>query len=212
MAIVFLIALPLSGASLPAEKTVVWSPFVLAGDRVRFDSAMRPQFTQRQVRNSAEATRAGLALWSATPRGRQLIEILSGQEYEVQVIEDLTEPGAGRAPQPALPTLLAASDHARRKSYALVLNPGFFRLPEGMNPAPFGPASAAEMMAVTWAAEVLHIYFYTQGVSLPHHQRPDFQDEWRTIARELGLPGMPHDDEDQMIRAAGAKVRTGRWR
>jgi hypothetical protein len=51
-------------------------------------------------------------------------------------------------------------------------------------------------MATAWAAEMLHIYFYSKGISLPHHTRSDFQDEWRAMARELGFPDMRHDDED----------------
>jgi len=207
-----LFAVPFCAANPLARKIACPTPFVLAGDRVRFDAAMRPQFTDRQIRNSAEATRLGLALWAATQRGRELIGLLSREEYEIEVMEDATEPGAGRAPQPALPTLLAAFDHKKHKSYVLVLNPSLFRVPDGMDAAPFGPASPAEMMAVTWAAEVLHIYFYSQGISLPHHQRPDFQEEWRTIAAQLGMPSMAHDDEDQMARAAGANVRIVRWR
>ena len=207
----FLLVLPLAAAP-PTAGRITPSPFVLAGDTIRFDSTMRPQFTPPQLRHSAEATRAGLTLWAATPRGRELIAILSRDEYEIDVTESSTEPGAGRAPQPALPTLLASPDHAKRKAYALVLNPTLFHLPEGMVAAPFGPASAAELMALTWAAETLHIYFYTQGISLPHHQRPDFQQEWRVIAAQLGMPSMAHDDEDQMVRAAGANVRVPHWR
>ena len=207
-----LMSAPLCAAQPVIRNRPAIAPFILAGDRVRFDAAMRPQFTDRQIRNSAEPTRLGLALWAATQRGRELIALLSREEYEVEVMEDSTEPGAGRAPQPALPTLLAAFDHKKLKSYALVLNPSFFRVPDGMNAAPFGPASPAEMMAVTWAAEVLHIYFYSQGISLPHHQRADFQEEWRTIAAQLGMRSMAHDDEDQMVRAAGGNVRIVRWR
>lgn len=173
---------------------------------------MHPLFSEVQSRRVSPAIREGLSLWSATRRGVEMIDLLSRDEYEIDVIEDATEPGAGRAPQPALPTLLASFDHSRHKSYTLVLNPTLFRLPEGMTAAPYGPSSAAELMAVSWAAETLHIYFYTQGISLPHHQRTDFQEEWRTIAAQLGLPGMAHDDADQMLRAAGANVRAQRWR
>ena len=47
-------------------------------------------------------------------------------------------------------------------------------------------------------AEMLHIYFYSQGISLPHHERSDFQDEWRAVAAELGMPGVTHNDDDEL--------------
>jgi hypothetical protein len=75
-----------------------------------------------------------------------------------------------------------------------------------MEPDPKGPASAAQMMAVAWAAEMLHVSFYAQGISLPPHSRPDFQDAWRRAASELGFPTMVHDDED-FSRRAGVGAR-----
>ena len=44
----------------------------LAGEPVRFDPA--PQFTLRQLRHTAVATRAGLARWAATEHGRAIID------------------------------------------------------------------------------------------------------------------------------------------
>ena len=52
-------------------------------------------------------------------------------------------------------------------------------------------------MAAAWAAELLHIDFYSRGISLPHHQRADFQREWRAIAEELGFPTMPHGEDEE---------------
>ena len=169
---------------------------VLAGDRVCFDGDFRPQFTANQIMNSAEATRTGLAKWAATEQGRKLIEYFSAREFKIRVIEDTDEGGAGRAPQPGLATLVAAYDHSRTKYYELILNPAFFKLPEGMDPLPNQPATPADMMAVAWAGEMLHIYFYAQGISLPHHQRSDFQEQWQTVAAELGMPAVRHDDDE----------------
>lgn len=42
---------------------------------------------------------------------------------------------------------------------------------------------------------MLHIDFYSQGIVLPHHGRADFQRAWREVARQLGFPGLEHDDE-----------------
>ncbi len=171
--------------------------FLLAGERIRFDAELRPQFTDNQVRNSAEATRAGLAKWAATEHGRKLILYFSSREYRIEVTEDSGESSAGRAPQPGIAALAAASDHKKTKVYNLILNPTFFQLPKGMTPLPNQPTTPADVMAAAWAGEMLHIYFYSQGVSLPHHQRSDFQEEWRFIAAELGMPALLHDDEDE---------------
>lgn len=168
---------------------------VLAGEPVHFDAALRPQFTSNQVKNSAESTRAGLARWAATPHGQQLLANFSG-DCKVRVTEDPAEDGAGRAPQPGIATLVAAADHSKLKTYDLVLNPMYFRVPDGMIPLPNQPATPADMMAAAWAAEMLHIHFYLQGISLPHHQRADFQREWRAVAMELGMPALTHDDDD----------------
>jgi hypothetical protein len=187
-------------------RIIFLGAFLLAGERLHFDAALQPQFTDNQIRNTAEATRAGLARWAATEHGRKLIEHFNAKEYEVTIIEDTSESGIGRAPQPGLATLIAASDHSRVKSYELILNPTYFKIPDGMEPLPNQPVTPADMMAVAWAGEMLHIYFYSQGISLPHHARDDFQREWSAIAQELGMPTLKHDDIDDE-RPRGRRFR-----
>lgn len=179
---------------------IVFICFFLAGEQVRFNAALQPQFTDNQVQNSAESTRAGLSRWAATEHGQKLIAFFSKKEYRITITEDSGEDGVGRAPQPGIATLAAASDHSKVKTYDLILNPTCFKMPKGMQPLRNQPATAADVMAAAWAGEMLHIYFYAQGISLPHHQRLDFQEEWRTIARELGIPTVRHDDEDESER------------
>lgn len=169
---------------------------MLAGERVRFNADGAPQFSKAQVLRTAEATRLGLAKWARTAHGRKLIAYFDAREYEIRVAEDSHERAAGRAPQPGIATLVAAYDHVKAKSYDLILNPAFFRLPAGMEGLPNEPSTSADLMAVAWAGEMLHIYFYALGISLPHHRRADFQEEWRAIAMELGLPRVTHDDGD----------------
>jgi hypothetical protein len=174
------------------------SGFRLAGERIRFDSMLQPQFTNSQVKNTSDATRAGLSKFASTEYGQRLIRRFSTSEYEIVVTEDADESGTGRAPQPGIATLAAASDRSRLKTYDLILNPTTFHLPKGVTALPWHePASAADVMAVAWAGEMLHIDFYSKGISLPHHQRPDFQDEWRILAEELGFPTLTHDDGDE---------------
>jgi hypothetical protein len=163
--------------AVPARGAIV-----LAGETVRFDPA--PRFTLRQLRHTAAATRAGLARWAATEHGRQIINALAPKEYDVMVLEDDADRSAGSAPQPSLAILASAGDHTKVKSYVVVLNPTFF-------------GATAELMSAAWAAEMLHVYFYTQGISLPHHPRRDFQEAWRAMAAELGFPAMRHDDEEE---------------
>ena len=182
-------------------QSVHVSALVLAGDHVYFAAGGTPLFTQKQFRDTAEATRVGLAKWSRTEHGRRLIAYLDPREYAINVTEDAGENAPGRAPPPGIATLIAAHDHVKLKSYELILNPTFFRLPKGMEPMPYQPATAADMMAVAWAGEMLHIYFYAQGISLPHHPRIDFQDEWRAIASELGMPMVVHDDDGEATDA-----------
>lgn len=171
--------------------------FVLAGERIRFDSNLKPQFTANQTRESAEATRAGLAKWASTEHGRRFIARFNRDEYEVLISENWTEEGIGRAPQPGLATLAAAGDHSKIKAYDLILNPTFNIPQTVVNVYPSRqPATPADQMAAAWAGEMLHIYFYSNGISLPHHQRADFQQEWHLMAAELGLPNMPHADDD----------------
>jgi len=64
------------------------------------------------------------------------------------------------------------------------------------------PANASDMMAVAWAGEMLHIYFYAQGISLPHHPRADFQDQWHAVADELGMVLVTHDDQERVSRSS----------
>lgn len=170
---------------------------ILAGEPVHFDANMQPQFTANQLTNSATATRDGLARWAATRHGRDIIGSCDSDEFRVNVIEDDNEEGIGRAPQPGIATLVAAGDHSQTKIYDVIFNPRYFRVPRGMTPLPHQPSTPADMMAAAWAAEMLHIDFYSQGVSLPHHGRADFQREWRGVAAELGMPTLTHDDEDE---------------
>lgn len=177
-------------------STFIVAVFLLAGQPVHFDATGRPQFTASQVSATALPTREGLARWAVTGHGREIVAAFDVPEYVVDVIEDDTEEGMGRAPQPGIATLVAAVDHSKRKTYEVVLNPRFFRMPEGMTPLPNQISTPADMMAAAWAGEMLHIYFYARGISLPHHDRADFQSEWRGVAAELGMPSLTHGDED----------------
>lgn len=173
--------------------------FVLAGEAIRFDQDSLPRFTPNQIARSSPATRDGLIWWAMTQRGREIIAHFNQPEYEIVVVESAFETGAGRAPQPTMATLLAAADRARRKRYLLILNPAPFELPDGFHHIT-GPRTPSEVMAAAWAAEMLHIYFYSKGISLPHHERPDFQAEWREVAAELGFPEMTHPAPARAIR------------
>lgn len=182
----FLLAL----AAVPARGAVL-----LAGEEIHFDPA--PHFTARQVRHTDAATRAGLVRWAATARGRRILAALAVKEYDVIVLEDDREESAGAAPQPGLATLADAGDHSKVKTYVVVLNPAFFTEMKTMKPFPTTASTSAELMSAAWAAELLHVWFYAQGISLPHHTRPDFQEEWRAMAAELGFPSMRHDDDEE---------------
>jgi hypothetical protein len=171
-------------------------PFILAGERVRFDEHVQPQFTANQMQTVSAATRAGLAKWAATEHGQKLIRKFSTSEYEIVVTEDVREISPGRAPQPGLAILLGADNRRKLKTYNIILNPTFFEVSKDQAPLPDEPATPADVMAAAFAAEMLHIDFYSRGISLPHHERPDFQREWRTIAAELGMPGLRHDEND----------------
>jgi len=177
---------------------------VLAGDPVAFDRSFVPRFTDAQIRNTAEATRAGLGRWAATAEGHKLMQYFVENDLVINVDEDADEPGLGRAPDPRLANLVAAAHHTRVRNYDVVLNPQFFSIPQGWVPLPNEPATPADAMAAAWAGEMLHVYFYSRGIELPHHARADFQDEWREVAAELGMPSLQHDDE----RPAR---RTRRW-
>ncbi len=180
---------------------------ILAGERVPFDVNLVPEFTRSQKAGTSEATREGLLRWAGTQRGQQLIAYFIENDYEINVVEDGSEPGIGRAPQPGLATLVAAANHTHIRNYDLVLNPQFFKMPKGMVPLPNQPSTPDDMMSIAWAGEMLHIYFYTIGISLPHHERADFQREWREIAAELGMPTVTHDDGDERPRRFSRRGR-----
>jgi hypothetical protein len=186
---------------VPVHALIV-SALLLGGRPVRFDSALRPQFTVEQIQNTSEATRVGLTKWAATPHGRKLIEFFQATGCEITVIEDDTERGIGRAPEPGIATLVAASTHpSGRKRFEIILNPTYYRLPKDMRPLAGQLGSPADAMAIAWAGEMLHIYFYAHGISLPHHARADFQDEWQAVAAELGMGTVPHDDDDEFAHS-----------
>jgi hypothetical protein len=171
--------------------------FILAGERIPFDSDLQPHFTAKQIATATPEILAGFVRWAATPAGRRLIARFNAKEYEIVVAENANEAGVGRAPQPALATLAAAHDRAAYKIYAVILNPAF-RITKGRNIFPTTqPSTQTDMMAAAWAGEMLHVDFYSRGISLPHHHRPDFQEEWRVVAGELGYPDMKHQDDDE---------------
>ena len=175
---------------------VAAAAFVLAGERIVFNDALQPQFTPHQIAAVAPEVRAGFARWAATPSGRRLVMRFNRDEYAIVIAENPGEEGPGRAPQPALATLAGYADHGAVKRYDVILNPEF-RIAKGRNIFPTRqPATQTDMMAAAIAGEMLHVDFYSRGISLPHHQRRDFQAEWRQIARELGYPDMMHEDDD----------------
>jgi hypothetical protein len=153
----------------------------------------------KDIQNCSAATRDGFARWAATEHGRAIIERLNG---EVVVTEDANEGGAGRAPEPGIATLSSIG----RRVYSLILNPNF-ALPPGMVPLPNQPATPGDMMAAAWAGEMLHVDFYSRGISLPHHQRDDFQSEWQAVAAELGFPALRHSDDEERRPQRRAIVR-----
>jgi hypothetical protein len=183
---------------------LITTAFVLAGEHIKFD--VSPQFTDKQIRATSSETRSGFARWAATSNGRRLLARFDPREYEIDIVEDDGEEGAGRAPQPALATLVASGDHEAVKRYTVILNPAL-RVPKERIVFPSSqPATQTDMMAAALAGEMLHVDFYSRGISLPHHQRSDFQQEWRAIARELGYPDMKHEDDDERtLRAAGSR-------
>jgi hypothetical protein len=174
--------------------------FILCGERIRFASDFQPSFTARQLRESESATRDGLAKWAATKHGHRLIAFFDRGDFRINVTEDRFEDGIGRAPQPGLATLASIADSAKIRTFDLILNPRYFRLPAGMTPLLNMPATPADMMAAAWAGEMMHIELYAHGVSLPHHNRAEFQEEWRAVAEELGVSLLDHDDYDSARR------------
>ena len=170
---------------------------MLAGEPVRFDANLTPQYTANQIEHSAAATRTGLTKWAATPHGRRFIKYFAANDCDITVIEDTSENAMGRAPEPGIAMMVA-----KRRNFIMVLNPAFYRIPNGMAPLPGEPANASEAMAVAWGGEMLHIYFYAHGISLPHHHRDDFQEHWVAIAGELGMTAVRHADGDELARSA----------
>ncbi|HVT04210.1 MAG TPA: hypothetical protein VHL58_12650 [Thermoanaerobaculia bacterium] len=196
----------------PIPPEVDQSALILSGEHVRFDAEERPQFSDSQISNVSAATRVGLVRWAATAQGQELIRYFNAREYEVRVSENESEQGEGRAPQPAIATLMAASDRSTHKGYALIFNPTIRSLPGVRHLTP-EPSTPDEIMATAWAAEMLHVYFYSRGISLPHHQRPDFQQRWQVVAAELGFPYLRHDDGDEAARKKPVRrSRTGSGR
>jgi hypothetical protein len=167
---------------------------ILAGEPVMFTNGL-PRFSREQQRRVSTATREGLALWAATDHGRHLIARFNRDDYQIFVVEDGDERGLGRAPQPAIGTMISGGDRSRLKVYRLVLNPAFAEVPQVGTPLFDEPRTPAERMAAAWAGEMLHIDFYSQGIVLPHHGRSDFRREWQNIAAQLGFPTLEHDDD-----------------
>lgn len=173
----------------------VMSALMMANEPVWFDNYERPQFTANQTTQTAAATRDGVARWAQTPHGRMLLARLNPREFQVTIVEDPWEEGAGKAPQPGLATLLAAPNHAVMKSYEIILNPMYGNYARAGSIRGM-PSSQSDLTSLACAGEMLHVEFYARGISLPHHSRDDFQREWREIANELGFPTVPHGTED----------------
>ena len=179
---------------------------VLAGEPVRFDANQKIAFTDAQLRATSAATRDGLLRFAATPDGRRLLRHFATSEYTIIVTESGDGDEVASAPEPGIATLVAANDHTIPKKYEIVLHPIPFSLPDGATALPNQASTPADQMAAAWAAELLHIDFYSRGISLPHHQRADFQREWHTIARELGFPGMLHGEDDERSGISSDRV------
>jgi len=167
--------------------------FVLAGESIVFDDEMHPRFTANQMRNSAVATREGLAKWAATSEGRSIIARFRVADREVEILESDDGLSVGRAPQPGFMMLLAANDATKVKTYQVILNPALAAQYDQRSSIDLGlPRTPSEVMALAWAGEMLHIDFYANGIPLPHHERSDFQERWLAVAAQLGLPNATH--------------------
>lgn len=188
--------------ALVANRPVYPTAVVLAGEPLWLNAQRAPLFTPKQLEQTSAATRRGFAAWAATAEGNRLLRCFDRREFRIDVREDDVEASPGRAPQPPLSTLVSARDHAAMKSYELILNPSFGA--KGFTPVAGHPSTPADIMATAWAAEMLHIYFYSRGFSLPHHQRAEFQQRWRAVATELGFATLPHRDDAGV--ALGAQV------
>ncbi|HEY2092029.1 MAG TPA: hypothetical protein VGJ81_09080 [Thermoanaerobaculia bacterium] len=179
---------------------------VLAGEPVRLDANARVTFTAEQMRSTSAATREGLTRFASTPHGRRMLRKFATSEYEIVVVENDDDAEVASAPEPGIATLVASNDHSIRKQYEIVLHPLPFTLPKGATALPNQAATPADQMAAAWAAELLHVDFYSRGISLPHHQRDDFQREWQAIASELGFPAMSHGEDDERERFGSGRV------
>ena len=177
----------------------------LANERITFDDKCAPHFTESQIKVSAPSVREGLAEWTSTARGCETIRRFDTREYDITVVENALEDSTGQAPPPGIATLAAAADHTKQKRYDLILNPSFKRTTETLV-FHDEPNTPAQLMAAAWAAEMLHIDFYSRGISLPHHSRADFQREWRELARQLGFPRLEHDDGDSPRSSPSRRV------
>jgi hypothetical protein len=176
---------------------ILLAAVLLAGEPVALDDDARPRFTEHQKEASVACTREGFTLWAATPQGKAILAKFRGEDRDVRVIENAEEPGVGRAPQPSFVTFLAMGGESKVKHYDLILNPA--RASEYGDPQTVNlglPRTPADVMAVAWAAEMLHIDFYADGIPLPHHHRADFQERWMRVAGALGFPLVSHDSGD----------------
>lgn len=196
---------------MPLTAALLLGSIVLCGEPLRVRADLSVQFTDKQVRESHAATRAGLVRWAATPQGRELLSKFDAKEYRVVVVEDPEEPSMGRAPMPGMITFLNVTDRAKVKTYELILNPFAGFVPSEAITLGGQPTSVNDYMAAAWAAEMLHIHLYAQGVSLPHHQRDDFQQAWLEVAEQLGFPTMQHGG-DSVERPRQAPRMIGRRR
>jgi hypothetical protein len=177
-----------------AQRKTARQGLILLNEELTFSDDCKPSFTFEQTRRTTEATREGLALWARTPTGCAMIKQFSRPDYRVFIVEDGAERGMGRAPQPAIGTMISYDSQTSVKVYQIILNPHFARLPRA-DVQPFDePKTAAELMSAAWAGEMLHLSFYARGIVLPHHGRADFQREWQRIAAELGYPALEHAD------------------
>lgn len=168
---------------------------VLAGDPVTVTPEIR--FTEKQLAATSPALREGFVRWARTAQGQRLLRYFDERRCEIHVVENASEAGMGRAPQPGIATLLKMSDDAAVKRFTLILNPTPREIPKTMKPLPNQPANTADFLAAAWAAEMLHIYFYAKSIPLPHHHRSDFQEDWTAVAGQLGFPDMEHADGDE---------------
>jgi hypothetical protein len=192
----FALVLSFVVAAAAAAESRAPGGIFLAGEPLRVASDGSLRFTDRQIRGSATSTRAGLARWMATADGRRLFDYFTSWEYEVVVTEDASEAGMGRAPQPGIATMVSAGDRTRRKIYELIINPSPRSIPDGLSAFPGQATTPADLIAAAWAGEMLHVYFYSLGVLLPHHGRRDFQEQWTSVAAQLGFPAMEHGQSE----------------